>query len=61
MSTSNASRSGASWTNGETNILVRNHTKGRPYASIGSMKTFSGKRTIKALRRRFERTQLGLK
>ncbi len=53
------SRSGQPWTKGETNILVRNHNRGRSYASIASMKTFSGRRSIKALRRRFERVVLG--
>jgi len=50
---------GRSWKPGETSILVRNREKGRSYSSIASMKTFKGKRSIKALRRRYERVVLG--
>lgn len=55
----NATRSGTMWTIGETNTLIRNRTRGRTYSNIASMKRFSGKRTVKALRRRFERVFYG--
>ncbi|MCI0561214.1 MAG: hypothetical protein MN733_22235 [Nitrososphaera sp.] len=52
---SNATRSGTAWTQGETNKLIRNRSRGKTYSQIASMTSFSGKRTLKALRRRFER------
>lgn len=60
MSRNTFSRSNELWTRNETDILVRNRTRGRSYADIARMKTFSGRRTLKALRRRFERVNLGL-
>jgi hypothetical protein len=47
------------WTIGETNTLIRNRTRGHSYSNIASMKRFAGKRTVKALRRRFERVFYG--
>ena len=55
-----ASRANELWTKRETDVLVRNRARGRSYSDIASMKTFSGRRTIKALRRRYERVELGL-
>lgn len=53
------SRSGMPWTTRETTVLVNNHNKGRSYSSIAAMKIFNGRRSVKALRRRFERVVLG--
>jgi len=57
----NASRSKMPWSKKEHNRLLSAYNAGKTYNEIGSLKMFAGKRTIKAIRRRFEREELGLK
>jgi hypothetical protein len=52
-------RAGKSWTLGEDSRLISGRASGKTYGEIASLKTFKGKRTIKALRRRIERSMFG--
>jgi len=58
MIKSNASRAGAPWTNREHARLVSSYDSGKTYGEIANLKMFAGKRTKKAIRRRFERIVL---
>jgi hypothetical protein len=53
-----ADRAGRAWTKTEDTRL-RNAYPNKTYAQIASSKFFNGKRTIKAIRRRYERSVLG--
>lgn len=55
----NTKRAGARWTSKEHNRLISSYNSGKTYARISSLKTFKGKRTMKAIRRRMERSVFG--
>lgn len=60
MNSTSPSRSGTPWTERETNFLIRARNRGESYGKIASSKTFKDRRSIKALRRRYERVELDL-
>jgi hypothetical protein len=39
--------------------MITSYGSGKHYADIGALKAFKGKRTIKAIRRRMERSVFG--
>ena len=49
-------RSGKRWTNTEDNRLIASYNSGKSYSQIASLKIFNGNRSVKALRRRIERS-----
>ena len=55
----NTARAGMRWTKREDSRLVSAYESGKTYSAIASLKTFSGKRSMKAIRRRFERSIFG--
>ncbi len=54
-----ATRSGKRWTNTEDSRLISAYNSGKSYSQIANLKTFSGIRSVKALRRRMERSCFG--
>ena len=52
-------RAGRPWTAAEHNRLISSYNSGKTYSEIASLKTFDGRRTVKALRRRMERVVFG--
>ena len=55
----NTKRAGKPWTQKEQNRVMSAYGSGKTYPEIASLKTFKGKRTTKAIRRRFERSVFG--
>lgn len=55
----NTKRAGKPWTKKENDRLVSAYASGKTYPEIGKLKMFKGKRTVKAIRRRFERSIFG--
>lgn len=55
----NTERAGLRWTKREDSRLVSAYESGKTYNEIANLKTFNGKRTVKAIRRRFERSIFG--
>ena len=58
MTYMNTKRAGRPWTRTETTRLMRAYPA-NTYADIAASKFFKGNRSIKALRRRFERVEFG--
>ena len=55
----NVTRAGRSWTATEDKALGRSYPN-KSYSTIADLVIFNGKRTIKAIRRRMERTNFSL-
>ena len=59
MIDSSFTRAGTRWTKREDNRLISSYSSGKTYNQIAGLKTFSGKRSLKAIRRRMERSSFG--
>lgn len=55
----NTERAGMRWTKKENDRLVSSYNSGKTYPEIANLRMFNNKRTVKAIRRRFERSIFG--
>lgn len=53
------SRSGMRWTSRESSRLTSAYNAGKTYSEIANLKTFNGRRTVKAIRRYAEKNIVG--
>ena len=55
----NTMRAGMAWTKREQNRLISAYNSGKTYSEMAELKMFKDKRTMKAIRRRMERSVFG--
>jgi hypothetical protein len=58
MSYAKTARAGRPWTKTEDNVLRRAYPN-KTYSEIAALRAFNGKRSVKAIRRRMERSVFG--